>query len=421
MHLPLTQRASEADTTFRCHGSLLLKPRVPKRKDDEGVEGAALHFEIARRAIAELGAIPPEGGLVRDPQIPADYRIPAFSAWIPGWALERIREVVPAVWSLMVELELAYRYDLPRPVWVPVSEIIGPIPEGYTVREGMVLIDHYEGTGHLDVFAISPDGTEAIGIDWKSGIVGHDEAENNWQAGQYAGLAKAAWPALGMMTFYMGQPKIDEEATGIRRWSDATLDGPQLERMNVVLAEEMCAALEDRYTTDSGPKQCRYCPVGRRCPSIIATKDHMKATITTKTLEDLKRPESEAELAEFVISGRTLMPHIDAATDALHDLIDAKGGVTSTSGVYATNTRKPGKIKVKDMLAYDKALAAMVPNMEDRLVCYAPSKGRVLDQIAKVNGIHKSSNKEMDATTMYNAHVAPHTEQSESRYLVLRT
>ncbi len=421
MHLPLRQRASNTDRTFSCHGSMLAVPRVPPREDDDGVEGSAVHYEIASRAVTELGALPPDGGLIRPPDIPKHYKIPAFSTWIPDWALRHVREEIPADWALMVEAEFVERIELARPVWVPVTEILGEIPPEFQVRAGPVkevLIDHFYLTGHADLVGQSPDGRQIKGIDWKTGIVGADPAENSWQAATYLGLIKLAWPDTDDAEFIMAQPKIDEDATGIPRISRTRHTGAALDTILAELAEQMNAALEDRHTTNDGPKQCRYCPVGRRCPSIKA--ESMKAKLTAEKLDDLMKPEKEDELADFVIAGRVLAAPFKAATEAMHAILDDKGAVTSSSGATLSCTTRPGPIKVPDPVAYDRKLRIVLPEDDARAVCYRPSKDRVIDQIAKIRGIHKKSKKdEVDATSIYNAHLAPLTVQEDVRILVI--
>ncbi len=423
MKLPLTIRASEADRVFSCHGSLLAAGQVPREDKGDGDEGAEIHFQIATRAVAELGATPPEEGLVA-PKLPDGYKLPPFSAWIVDWALERIKELVPQDWSLMVELPIAYRYELPRPVWVPLSEIIGLIPADHEVKDGKVCIRYVILSGHMDIFAISPDGTQSIGIDWKSGIVGADPAESNWQAGTYLGLGKMGWEALINSRFYLAQPRIDEEATGVPRVSRATLEGDALNRINTALAEHVCLMLEDRYTTDSGPKQCRWCPLALSdraclCPSLKGDEDFMKAQLTTAALAALKERPNDAQLGDFVLIGRTLAAPVKAATDLLHERLEAQGYVDAGCGHRITVKITKGDIEIPDKTAFRETVERILPERERQDRCVSWSKGALIEEIASARGLHKESKKEASAKDVWDTHLAPLVVQGERRTLVV--
>jgi hypothetical protein len=421
MKLPLSLRASNTDRRFTCHGSLLAEPRVPVRDDDGGAEGSLIHHLIAARLVAELGAVPPAGGLI-PPVLPPGFRLPAFSAWIVDFGVRWVRENIPAGWSLMVEAEYEDRYELPRPVWIPLSEIIGSVPANMRQEGDRVLVDHFILTGHEDVRGLSPDGTESISADYKTGPVGADPAESSWQAGSYMGLGKLAWPMLAKSTFYLIQPKIDEEATGIKRISDATLDGAGLDRMNAVMAEEMNRALEDRYTTNSSPRSCRWCPVGKSrpyaCPSLLAEKDFMKATLTPDLLAQLAAKPNDGLLGDFVISGRTLDAPVKAATELLHERIAANGYVDAACGTRLTVKTRPGKYSVVNPKGAWSAVRRLVP--EDRIPeVIAYSKDKLIDVIADAKDIHKSGEDAVTAEKLFKSEIAPNMEQSETRILVL--
>jgi len=420
MKLPLSLRASESDRVFTCHGSLLAVPLVPRSERDDGLEGSAIHYQIAKRAVEELGATA-EDGLQ-----PVDFKLPRFSQWIPQWAIDLLREKIPADWSLMVEVSFEERYELPRHVWVPVSEIEGPIPGDHEQRGNEVCIKYVVLTGHADILALSPDATEAIGVDWKSGTVGADPAESNWQAAQYTGLAKLSWPTIQKMTFILAQPRIDEEATGIKRVSDVTLEGAALDRLNSVLADEVNKALEDRYTTNSAPKACRYCPVaGPLCPSIqseVQSKvqfNDMKATLTPAALAALKEPVTDAVLGDFVISGRILADPVKQATEMLHKRIDEKGYVDAGCGSRITRIIRKGDISIPDKTKFREAVEVILPERERQDRCISWSKSTLIDEIAEARGIHKESKKGDSAAGVYSAHLEPLTVQGERRLLVI--
>lgn len=421
MNLPITIRASSTDRRFTCHGSLLAESLVPAHEDDDSsTEGSLLHYLIAARAVSELGAAAPEGGLV-SPNLPVHYKLPAFSAWIVDWGVRWIQENIPATWSLMVEEEIIYRYDLLRPVWVPVSEITGPIPAEFTVRGNLVLIDHVYISGHIDILGISPDGTKARAADWKTGNVGAEPAETNWQGGTYMGLLKRAWAELANVQFTLGQPRIDEEATGIPRISTATLDAAGLDRMNATLAEEVNKALEDRYTTDSSPKACRYCNVALtrpwECPS--QQSELMKAKLTSENLEALAGPVHDGRLGDFCITGRTLTEPIKISTEMVHKRIDAQGYIDADCGTRITRKITKGDITVEMPNEFRDKVETLLPDRARQARCMSWSKTALVKELADARGIPQKSEKKDSATGLWDSELAPMTTQGEKRTLVL--
>jgi hypothetical protein len=423
MILPISIRASETDRRFTCHGSVLAESLVPPRPEDGGgITGELLHFMIATRLVAELGATPPEGGL-HAPALPKGYVLPAFDAWIVDWAVRWVRENIPQDWALLVELPIAYQYDLPRPVWVPLSEITGPIPDDHEVRDGRVCIRYVILSGHMDVFGISPDGKRSKGADWKTGPVGAEAAETNWQAASYLGLGKRAYTTLDGSEFALVQPKIDEDATSIPRISTTELTGEELERLNSVLAEQICSALENRYITDSGPKQCKYCAVAATkpyaCPSLRAEEKFMKGQIDANILAELKDRPNDALLADFVISGRTLAAPVKAATEMLHERIDATGYVDAGCGKRITRKTKPGAYTVLEPVKFYNKAVADLGSTERVAAVFTPSMGALRDNLAEVRDIPKTSKDKTSAASVFDDEYRPMLEQAVSRELVI--
>lgn len=422
--MSLTIRCSGLDQLLACNGSLLVQALVSRRDSDEGTEGSLLHYLIAKRAVLELGATAPDG--LAPPALPKGYRLPAFSAWIVDWAVEHIRASVPSDWTLIVELGLAYEFDLPRPVWVPVSEL-AQVPEGERrVRDGVeeILITKFTLSGHLDVFAQSPDGRRSIGFDWKTGVVGADPAEQNWQAAAYSVLAHRAWPDIEDAEFQLCQPRIDEEATGIPRISRSSLNGDELRRMADVIVEKVNAALENRYQTNSGMKQCRYCALALSrpwdCPSLKGELAFMKGTLTPETLAALRAAPKDGQLGDFVISGRTLTEPIKAATELLHERLDAVGYVDADCGTRITRTTRPGDYDIPDKQAFHSTLKTVLPAEEDRVECSSFSMTEIRKRIAAVRNIPQKSTKPgvPDAAKVFDAELRPLTEQKQSRILI---
>ncbi len=423
MRLPLQLRSSSLDRIFSCNGSLVAAPLVPPAPDSaESTSGQVVHFLTAARLVEELGATPPEGGLVA-PKLPPGYKLPAFDAWIVDWAFRLVEESIPRDWSLMVEPEFAYRYDLPRPVWIEATEIDGPIPPEFTLKDGKVLVDHAIITSHLDVLALSPDCTEARAFDWKAGIVGADSAESNWQAGSYLGQIKQAWPEINLARFTLGQPKIDEEATGIQRISHVELNGSQLDAMNLTIAEHVNRALENRFTTDDSPKACRYCPVGLRrpwlCPSLQLNLTTMQATLTPEAIQALKDAPNDAQLGDFVLSGRTLTAPVKAATELLQERIAAQGYVDAGCGTRITIKETGGDYEIVDPLKFLQYAKEDLGTDERIAKVFTPAMGALKDELADALNLKKTSKVGPSAASRFDERYRPLTKQGVRKTLVL--
>lgn len=431
----LTIRCSGLDQLFACNGSLLAQSLVSRRESEDGAEGSLVHYLIAKRLVLELGATAPDG--LAPPVLPKGYALPAFSAWIVDWAVEHIRQSVPPDWTLMVEVGLAYEFDLKRPVWIPAEELMPDFMTHADASAGTwtdtsdpahpvlkVLVNRFTLSGHLDVLAMSPDGRQSIGFDWKSGVIGADPAEQNWQASGYDTLVARAWPDVDDARFQLCQPRIDEDATGIPRVSVSALNDNELRLMADVIVENVNLALENRYQTNSGMKQCRYCALALSrpwdCPSLKGDSEFMKATLTPDALEALRATPKDGQLGDFVIIGRTLTEPIKAATELLHERLDAVGFVDADCGTRITRTTRPGDYDIPDKQAFHATLKQVLPAEEDRVECASFSMTEIKKKIASTRGIPQKSKKPgaVDASKVFDAELRPLTNQKESRILV---
>lgn len=420
--MPLVFRCSSLDQLLSCNGSWLVQQLVSRRDSDEGAEGSLLHYLIAKRLVEELGAQAPDG--LEAPRLPKGYQLPAFSAWIVDWAVNHAAATIPNDWTLMVEVGLSYRFDLACPVWVPTAEL-GFTPDQVRVNNGVAegLVDHFNLSGHLDVLALSPDGTQAIGIDWKSVIVAVEPAESNWQAAAYDVLVHRAWDTVTDMRFQMCQPRIDEEATGIQHVTESRLSGDELLKMADVIVEGVNKSIESRYETSSGLKQCRYCALAMSrpwdCPSLSGDAELMKATLTEQALAKLREKPDDGALGDFVITGRVLTEPIKAATELLHERLDAVGYVDAGCGTRITRTTRPGDYEVPDKMAFNERLKDVLPSESDRVEVCSWSMEKIRKRIAKVRGIPQKSTKPgvVDAKQVFDLDLRPLTVQKDTRLL----
>lgn len=350
-----TIRASDLDRVLSCNGSLTLVPMVAPRESDEGDEGTYLHWLIAKRLIEELGATAPEGGLP-PPDVPAGYKLPANAAWIVHWAVRRIQERVPVNWSLLVEVPLAYAF----PDW--------------------------DNSGHIDWLAISPDATEAIGGDYKTGRDPVDPADNNWQTFDYMCLAKRAWPSLRIISFEIDQPRVTEE-DDVARISTSILEGDNLEVANETLDAAVRTAIENRHELNTG-KQCAYC-IGCSCPAI---RKLMKLQITPELLAEVTHTPSDAVLGDFVADGRLLAKPLKDATELLHARLDTKPEVVTGAGQTFTRKIERSGYEITEPVPFFQLAKSILLTDERMAAVYKPSFTRLGDELAEVLNVPRTGN-----------------------------
>lgn len=352
-------RCSDLDRILACPGSLTLCSLVAKRQGEDGAEGSCLHHDAATRIVRDLGGSAPDGLGLPDPGWPSLK----VSKWISDFYLRHVSENAPEGWSLEVEAALSYEFD------------------------GFIL------SGHIDCVAISPDGTEAIGWDLKSGYDPVDSAEQNWQMLGYIVLLKRAYPGLQKCTFYVVQPRNDEDE-GFQRVSEATIEciNDEDDLMDTAvsgLVARIRLALANPLSLDTGRKQCRFCPAKLQCPATIAQRDDMKITMTRDQLAAIKSVPDDAVLADWVIAGRVVGVAIDDAEKLAKERIAATGELLAHDGTRITIKTTKGSYTVLDPLALWKAVADLLPE-ERRAVAAKWSFTQIDDQIAEHMNLPKS-------------------------------
>lgn len=369
------------DRALSCPGSLTLTRLVDERDGDEGHEGVAIHHAIATRAIRELGATPPEGGLP-PPDVPKGYKIPAHSLWIVDWAIRHIQEVIPADWSLMVEVEMEFEFGR----WV--------------------------NQGHADVIGISPCQTKAKQIDWKAVHNPVDPADNNEQVCSYLSLAKLSWPSLTEAEGQICQPRVSEE-DGVERVSRVTVT--DLDAMIASMDRRVCAALDNAMCLKTG-KQCTYC-IGCSCPAIQAEQEYMDLMLTPEILAKIKRTPDDALLGDFVIIGRRLAKPVSDATDILHERLGKTGYVDAGCGTRITSKTSKGSYTVDKPVEFFKEAKALLVTDERMAAVYKPSMTRLVDEVAATLGVAKQGKGAVTGQGVVDAKFKPFVTQGERRLL----
>lgn len=379
-----SRRASNMARSLECPGSSTILPLIKQRQRDDGDEGTWLHHAVASRAIEELGATPPEGGLP-PPRVPAGYKPPTQSLWMVDWCIRHLRETIPADWALMVEIQFQYEFDR----WIC--------------------------TGQGDVIAQSPDGKKIKGKDWKFVYKPITPAPENDQFLTYLVLAYLDWPDTEEVEFEAVCPRL----SGEDRLTSVTVSGADLDRCVRSLDERQCKALDKPMLLKTSLKACEWC-IGCACPAIQELNKKMEYELTPEKLAALKREPDDATLADFVIDGHTLRKPIEDATEMLHERIDANPSIQAGCGLTVTRKIQKGDYTIPDPLAFMSAVRVMLPEDEQIARVFTPQMGAIKDEIAKKMDIPKTSKNGVSAESVFDGHLRPLVEQGIKRVLEFR-
>jgi hypothetical protein len=391
-------RCSELDRVLTCHGSIKLVPMVNPREGDEGLEGEALHFTSARRMVLELGATPPEGAGLGPYRPHWPKRL--FNEWISEYYFRHVRDNVPADWSLEVEAPLAYEFPLTRPVhWTG--------PDGVER-----LVSLFSLSGHPDAIAISPCGTKAIGWDLKTGYDPVEPAEQNWQMLGYIVLLKRAYPGLKEITFYVVQPRNDEDE-GFEKVSKVHLTSG-LEGVVEGLRSRLEAALHNTDEINSGRIQCKWCPVAPQCPAVLAERDLMKIKLTPEALAKIHKDPDPKVLADWVIIGKTLERPIKDTKELAGKVIAKSQSIVASDGTVISQKVERGSYKITNPVGLWNTVAGLLPETR-RAVAARWSMSELKDQIAAEQNCPKTGQAPITAEKIFDAQIRLHVEQGEKR------
>lgn len=370
-----TLRASSLDRVLACPGSLTLCAKVAPRAGEEAQEGTFLHHVAHSKLVQEHGAVGDPG------PTPVAHPAFAFSHWIADWYVNTVKFEVPPQWSLEVEAALSYEMD------------------------GFIL------SGHIDCVAISPDATEAIGFDLKTGYDPVDVAEYNWQVLGYCCLLLQAYPTLRKIAFHIVQPRNDEDE-GNPRMSSATIEGDVLASATATLCAHVKQALANSMQVETGPKQCKWCAAAMVCPAQLKLLEEMKATLTEEYIASLKETPDDATLVRWVGDGRSVARPIEDALELLKERIKAGGG----GG--ATIKTRPGKYKVLQPVEFMDAAKRRLTEVDvAEVVTWSTTTLKA--RIAERTGLPKTSKKGESAQSVFDAEFRPLCEQQTVEMVVL--
>ena len=395
-----TIRSSSLDRVLSCSGSLTVNAIVAPREGDDGDEGTWCHWISAQRIKAELGAI---GDIGPQPRGPFPH-----STWISDYYVRHIMESTPASYSLECEAALAYEFTPtePREVTV-VSWVNGKPVLSRRPLAGFIL------SGHIDCLALSPDATHAIGWDLKTGYDSVDCADSNWQILGYCVLLKRAYPTLREVTFYIVQPRNDED-DGNERVSVVTIT--DLDAAVTTLAAKIADAISRPLELNTTIKGCRFC-VGCSCPAIRAKQKLMRMTMTEESLASLKAQPDDATLAEFVIGAKELAKPTEDAKAMLNDRLDRSPSLVAEDGTVITRVVQKGAWSIPEPVPFFNAMRELLPDDEQIARVTKPSMTALKDEIARSMGVPKTSKNGVSAASVFEERLAPLAVQGERKLI----
>lgn len=381
---PKALRCSELDRVLACPGSVTLTRIVSPRNGKEALEGTALHHLAHSQMLSELGA---SGDPGPTPEMPASL---SFAIWISDFYFRYVQDAMqtlPQDWSLEVECALAYEWD------------------------------RFTLSGHIDSVAISPDATEAIGFDLKTGYDPVDVAEMNEQVLGYCVLLLRAYPTLRKITFHIIQPRNDEDE-GFQRISAVTLEGGALASAPTSLENRINAALGNAMEVSTSLKACKWCSAAIVCPAQIKLREHMKATLTPEFLEQIKATPDDATLGDWIISGRVINRPIEDANALADERIAANGQLIAGDGTQITIKEQAGSYSFPNPGAFYRATREIIADDDKYAATVKPSVTATKKAIAEVMGIPQSSKKGASGQSVFEEKLRPLVEQGTRKIKV---
>lgn len=381
-----TFRCSSLDRALHCNGSITLVPLVDPRDGDEGVEGTALHWLAHARMQKEIGA---GGDIGPQPLMPKSI---GFSGWVADYYFNHVKETVPDTWSIECEVALAYEFQGVEPFIL---------------------------SGHIDALGLNADATEAIGFDLKSGYDPVDPAEENWQMLGYVVLLLQAYPTLRKVTFWVVQPRNDEDE-GFQRASSVVIEGDRLTSATATLVAEISKAIENCMEVNTGVKACKWCPAAMQCPAAIELRELMKAHLTPELLAGIKATPDDAALAEWVIAGRTLNRPMEDAEAMLKERIRQNGSAAAPDGTRITIKTQGGSYSFPDPVAFYRETRKLIPSDEVYATTVKPSVTKTVEALAKVYNLPKTSKAGPSGRSTFDGALGPLVEQGKREILVFQ-
>lgn len=376
-------RCSGLDQLLNCPGSPRIIAMAPPREDgEESNEGSMGHWLIANQLIHEQGAVPANGEL-EPPSVTEGYEMPRKSLWMIDWCVRSLMDFIPMSWAMAVED--AYAHDF-----------------------GDFIL-----SGHIDVMAISPDGTEAAINDWKLGYLGQAPADESWQLLGYIVLVKLAYPSVTKITARLTPPRAFVETED--RISEVTVEGAMLDTLADFLAGKVREALADSWTLSTGPRQCRWCPAKTICPAIRELAKNMKLKLTPEFLAELPTAAPE-EVAALVADAKVIEGAANEAASQLKDMLNRVKSITMKDGTTVTLHSRNGQYSVRDPHGvYATLTGTFTPEEVAEMI--KPRCAAIREALGKKLGLPMKSKKQRDSEQAFDETFGPYLERGTTQIL----
>jgi hypothetical protein len=378
-------RCSSLDREILCPWSRPASLLVSERESESPYEGIMGHWKIASRLVTEMRAAEPVGGLP-PPEVPESYTWNNDSDWLVNYCFREAKNLVPADWSLEVEVPLAYEFA------------------------------RFILSGHTDLVAVNADATHAIGWDWKHGYLAVDPAEFNRQVLGYIVLLLRAYPTLKRVDFYVVQPRNHED-DGDQRVTSVTVLNDECEACVASLEAEINQSLDNEDQIESGRSQCKYCPVGIQCPAIQAEVKNMKLKANPLSLARLRATPDDQLLAEVIEGFKVVEGAVSTAKEIIHERLAIVKCIVAPSGTRITSKTSGGSYTPNNAPAILNGLLAIAPaHKVAAVVNYSTT--RIKDLIAEEMDVPKTGKAAVTAQSEFDRRFRPHLDQGTKKTLI---
>ena len=380
-------RVSSLNWLLGCHGARTLVPIAVERglasneETDITRSGTMIHYRGAQRLIA-AGAV----GEVDTPPDAERWQPDPFEKFIEDFWVDTILSKTPPDWAMEVEASL--EWDTPD----------------------------FRLTGHLDLFAINADATEAEIDDLKAGYIPVDAADCNWQLTGYLVLLLLVYPTLRRVKLRIVQPRNNPD-DGFDRVTEVTVEINDDSVINF-LKGKIKEALADPMTLETG-KQCRYCPAALICAAQEELRKEMKIQLTQGDIAAIAAASNDETLGRWARDSKILSTPMEKAKALLKARLEQSKEIVLEDGTRLFLKGGFGPRKITDVpAALDKA-KRVVPEDELFGECVKFSLTSFTDLVAKRLNLPKTSKKGTSAESWVATNFDSLTTRETTKTLVV--
>lgn len=380
-------RVSSLNWLLSCHGARTLVPiaiarnLVANEETDVTRSGTMIHYRGAQRLIA-AGAV----GTVETPPNADIWQPDPFEKFIEDYWVDTILAVTPPDWAMEVEASL--EWDTPD----------------------------FRLTGHLDLFAINADATEAEIDDLKAGYIPVDAADCNWQLTGYLVLLLLVYPTLRRVKLRIVQPRNNPD-DGFDRVTEVMVEINDDSVINF-LKGKIKEALADPMTLETG-KQCRYCPAALICAAQEELRKEMKIQLTQGDIAAIAAASNDETLGRWARDSKILSTPMEKAKALLKARLEQSKEIVLEDGTRLFLKDGFGPRQITDVpAALDKA-KRVVPEDELFGECVKFSLASFTDLVAKRLNLPKTSKKGVSAESWVSTNFESLTKREPMKTLVV--